>query len=265
MNWGASLAGLMVGTLVGMTGVGGGSLMAPVLILLLGVDPLHAVGSDLAYASVTKAVGAWQHALRDGIDYRVVRWLALGSVPAALLAVAIASHLPPAVSSRRLVTTVLGGVLLISAAALLLRRRHAQEGAAAPSPWLLAGIGLVVGALVALTSVGSGSLVMAALTTLTPLQARRAVGTDVLHAMLLSLAAAVAHFAVGTVDLPLTGALLLGSIPGVMLGSRLPGLASVRVLRVVLAATLVLAGSQLLRVGRAPERREPTPVVAARP
>ena len=246
MNWGASLAGLIVGTLVGMTGVGGGSLMAPVLILVLGVTPLRAIGSDLAYAAITKAVGAWQHARAGSVDYRVAGWLALGSVPSALLAVAVASHLPAGLSTEHVVTTVLGGVLLLAAAAMLVCRRMTGKGPPA-SPWLLTPIGFVVGALVALTSVGSGCLVIAALTLATPLTARRAVGTDVLHAMLLTCAAALAHWSIGTVDMALTASLHGGSIPGVILGSRLPARAPEQVMRVVLASTLALAGTQLLR------------------
>lgn len=248
MSWGASLAGLVVGFLVGMTGVGGGSLMAPVLILVLGVAPLRAIGSDLAYAAITKGVGAWQHARAGSIDYRVTGWLALGSVPAALAAVAVASHLPPALSAQNVVTTVLGAVLLLAAVAMLVARRAAGHGPP-PSPWLLTPIGVVVGGLVALTSVGSGSLVIAALTVATPLTARRAVGTDVLHATLLTCVAALAHWSIGTVDLGLTASLLVGSIPGVLLGSRLPARAPERVMRVVLASVLVLAGTQLVRAG----------------
>lgn len=257
MDWAYTLSGLVVGFIVGLTGVGAGALMTPLLVLVFGVSPAVAVGTDLLYASITKGAGAWVHTRRGNVDWSVVGWLAAGSVPAALLTLAGLKTLD--VESRQfsdLVTTALGGALVLTALALVFKERlrfgRSRGGDAATRPERFRipatlATGAVLGALVTLTSVGAGALGMAALFALYPrLPAATLVGSDIAHAVPLTLVAGLGHAALGTVDFRLLANLLAGSLPGIYLGSHAAGRVPERVLRNVLAAVLLVIGGKLM-------------------
>jgi len=244
--------GLLVGTLVGLTGVGGGALLTPLLILVVGVRPVIAVGTDLAFAAVTKIVGAWQHSRHGTSDKRLVWCLAIGSVPGALLGTHLVSILAAtdATGKDLLLTHILGIALLVASGASLLRATgFSWEGDAKENPRVLvtATLGLGVGVLVGLTSIGAGSLLMAVFALFYKrLPAAQAVGTDVMHGAVLAATAAFAHGSAGRIELPMLASLLVGSLPGVLLGgwlcSRLPS----QPLRVGIAAMLAISGVRLL-------------------
>lgn len=243
-------AGLVIGFLIGLTGVGGGTLLTPVLVLL-GVPPTVAVGTDLFYGSLTKLVGSYQHWKQNSIQWKWVQYLASGSVPAAVLAIYVIHFVRLRYgSAEQMVRTGLGVVLVLAAVATLLheiygkRRSHRNNSEAIdPTPFKarIIALGAVVGFLVGLTSVGSGSLIAVALLMFSGLSSTTIVGTDIAHALLLVTAGALAHWQIGTVNVPLAANLLIGSIPGVLLGSRLAYLTPGRPLRFAVAL-LVLAG-----------------------
>jgi uncharacterized membrane protein YfcA len=252
IEWGYVASGLTVGTLVGLTGVGGGSLMTPILILLFGIPPVAAVGTDLLYASVTKTAGSFVHGAHHTIDWRVVGRLATGSVPAAVTTLVLLNLL--GIDSHKtndLVSVVLGAALLVTAAALvfrpwLLRVYAANVGQLLPALTYRYTIltGAVLGALVASTSVGAGALGVTALILLYPeLPTVRLVGSDIAHAVPLTLVAGIGHWLLGNVDFSLMGTLLMGSIPGILIGSalapRVPEVYLRRAMAVVLAAVAV--------------------------
>lgn len=249
-----AFAGLLVGLLVGLTGVGGGSLMTPLLVLLFGVSPQTAVGTDLLYAAVTKAVGGAVHNLRSTVDWRVMRRLAMGSIPAAcmtLLALHTVLHIGK--SANHIILTVLGSLLLVTAAGILLQGRllrfARQVEPVDPSHALLPTIalGAVLGVLVSLSSVGAGAIGVTILLMLYPyLPVSRIVGTDIAHAVPLALIAGMGHWLIGDVNFVLLGNLLIGSIPGVLVGSLLSSRAPDRFLRPALAAVLAFSGYRLL-------------------
>jgi uncharacterized protein len=256
MDWVTTASGFFVGMLVGATGVGGGSLMTPLLVLLMGVAPATAVGTDLLYASITKVGGAWAHGRRKNIDWRICGWLALGSLPAACLTLVVLANL--SVDPNHYATVLkrcLGVALVLSAIALLLRDRlHAiaiKRSAGAPlttrSPAATIVTGAIVGALVTASSVGAGALGVAALLFLYPsLAATRIVGTDIAHAVPLTLVAGLGHASLGGVDLHLLGNLLIGSLPGVYIGSQVSRKLPERALRILLASVLLLVASRLV-------------------
>ncbi len=258
MNWVYSASGFVVGLIVGLTGVGGGSLMTPLLVLLLGVSPATAVGTDLLYASLTKAVGSCVHARRGSVDWRIVGLLALGSLPASLITVHFLHDYSLKGSAlQSLVSTMLGVALLLTAAALLLREqlsRLAQRSALSGSAWRVHWIapltvltGVVLGVLVTISSVGAGALGVVALLMLYPkLPAVRVVGTDIAHAVPLTLIAGLGHASLGTVDWHLLVGLLIGSIPGISIGSYLAARAPERMLRSLLATILIAVGGRLV-------------------
>ncbi len=244
--------GLAVGLLVGATGVGGGSLMTPLLILSFGVAPTVAVGTDIAYGALTKTVGGWRHARMGTVDARLCAWLAAGSVPGALLGVLILERLsgdeqltgllvPIAVAV--LVTGIIMLIRAVAGLAARTRQSMADTTRARVSAVLL---GLVAGVVIGLTSVGSGAVIAVLLVLVFGLAPRRVVGTDIAHAAVLLWAAAIAHLAVGNVDLALAGTILLGSVPGVLLGSRLGLKMPERAIQLALATVLVGAGLALL-------------------
>lgn len=251
-----AFSGLAVGFIVGLTGVGGGSLMTPLLVLLVGIHPAIAVGTDLLYAAFTKAVGAVVHARNSAVNWRVVLLLGLGSVPASLATVCSLRSL--AVDTSRLesvITTSLGVALILTAAALLFAdriRRRAQSHAQAAwrDRWIdpvtvLAGA--LLGVLVTVSSVGAGALGVVALMFLYPRQSTlRVVGTDIAHAVPLTFVAGFGHAAIGNVDWALLGSLLIGSIPGIWIGSQLASRAPERLLRSILASVLMLIGGKLV-------------------
>jgi len=257
MEWAYAFSGLVVGFIVGLTGVGAGALMTPLLVLVFGVPPAVAVGTDLLYASITKGAGAWVHARRGNVDWGLVCWLAAGSVPAALLTLAVLKTLD--VGSRQfsvLVTTALGGALVLTALSLVFKERlRFGRSRAGDAPTRAGGFrisatvatGAALGALVTLTSVGAGALGMVALIALYPrLPAATLVGSDIAHAVPLTLVAGLGYAALGNVDFHLLASLLAGSLPGIYLGSHAAGRMPERALRYVLAAVLFLIGGKLV-------------------
>jgi uncharacterized protein len=249
------LSGFAVGFVVGMTGVGGGSLMTPLLVLLFGLHPVTAVGTDLLYAAITKACGTAVHHIGRTIDWRVVARLAAGSLPACLATLAVLR--PPGASGgaeASLIAHVLGGALLVTTLSLVFRR-HVLAVAHRLSfyrrPHLQAAatvlLGAAIGALVTLSSVGAGAIGVTALVLLYPhLPIARIVGTDIAHAVPLTLLAGLGHLAIGTVDLALLASLLIGSVPGIALGSLLAPRVPERALRFLLAAVLAIVGARLV-------------------
>lgn len=256
MEWGYALSGLLVGCIVGLTGVGGGSLMTPLLVMVFGISPATAVGTDLLYASLTKATGVWVHARRGNVEWKLVGWMAAGSIPAALAAL-VAMHFL-GVNSQRvsgLITGSLGIALILTALAILFKERLQRLGkGTAGESWrerhlvsATVATGAVIGALVALSSVGAGAVGVAALFWLFPrLASSRIVGSDIAHAVPLTAVAGLGHFFMGTVDWHLLLNLLIGSLPGIYIGSHLSGRIAERWLRPALASMLVLVGGKLV-------------------
>lgn len=261
LNPALSLSGFAVGFLVGLTGVGGGSLMTPLLVLLFGFKPAVAVGTDLLYAAITKSGGAAVHHRHGNVDWAITRRLALGSVPAAaatlwlLSLVGVRDH-----GAANLISVVLGVALLLTAASLLFRqrlvefaRRRAERRLATAdysrqrTAWLTTIVGVLLGVLVTISSVGAGALGVTALSFLYPqLATRRVVGSDIAHAVPLTLVAGLGHWWLGTVDTALLAALLLGSLPGIALGAHLAAKVPERALRGLLATVLLLIGGKLI-------------------
>jgi len=262
--------GLGIGILVGMTGMGGGSLMTPLLILIFGIQPTTAIGTDIFYSAVTKTVGGWRHLRMKTVNMELVKWLALGSVPAAVIGVAIVSELQKHISEDRLdaiVYAVLGGTLLMVGVitltrALILRnlvderdrfdveRRHKIAAVA---------IGATTGFVIGVTSAGSGTVIAILLIAVYRLSPKKVVGTDVFHAAVLLWAAGIAHWIGGNVDLGLAANILVGSVPGVVIGAALSGRAPQGFLRTALG--LVLVGSGIVTI----QKGDPTvwPIAAA--
>jgi uncharacterized protein len=248
--------GLGVGILVGMTGIGGGSLMTPMLILVFGVTPVTAIGTDLAYAAVTKTVGGWKHLRQKTVDIRLSSWMAVGSVPAAIGGVYVLTLLEEWAGRdfENLVISILAGALLLTGAATLVRaflkRMHARERDTIEMERrhkvAAVVLGVCVGFVLGVTSAGSGALIAVGLILLFRLAPRRVVGTDVFHAAILLWAAGLAHVIAGNVDFALAGTILLGSVPGVWLGSHWSVRVDPSVLRTTLAVVLIGAGLALL-------------------
>jgi uncharacterized protein len=241
---GLAVTGLLVGTLVGLTGVGGSALMAPVLIFL-GIRPLVVVGTDLAYSAVTKLVGGLQHMRYGTVDMSTVRRLAVGSMPGALVGVAILRQMDKA-DVDSIITHLLGIALILVAVTMALRLLRPNLRLPQMSATMFPVSGALVGILVGVTSVGSGSLIAALLAFATPFSTRVIVGTDLVHAFLLVTVAALAHWGMGSVDLDLTLNLLVGAVPGVVVGSRLSVGLPERALRSVLAVALFAIGFRML-------------------
>jgi len=250
-----SISGFAVGMLVGMTGVGGGSLMTPLLILLFGIHPATAVGTDLLYAAVTKTGGTLIHGLARTIEWRIVGRLALGSVPTTALTLLVLSRLDikgPAAGG--VITTVLGAALFATAAALIFRRQllalyTARVGELDPrrTALLTTVTGGLLGVFVSISSVGAGAIGVTALILLYPkLPTARIVGSDIAHAVPLTLVAGIGHWILGSIDWALLGSLLLGSLPGIVIGSQVATRVPDAALRVVLALTLIIVGSKLV-------------------
>jgi uncharacterized membrane protein YfcA len=248
------VTGFLVGVLIVLTGIGGGAIMTPFLILVLGTRPVVAVGTDLVYGAVTKIVGAYFHWRQGTVDLRLTLRLASTSVPSGLLAVAVLQRMPQSgVDADAAVRRVLG-VVLILVAVLMIARLRRPVAVSLPDVWRArlqgAGtyaIGAVVGALVGFTSVGSGSLLVPFLVSVYPLTTPQIVGTDVFHAAMLVTATAAAHAQGQSVDWMLAASLLLGSVPGVTLGSWMAPRVSTLWLRAGLATLLLLTGASLIR------------------
>jgi uncharacterized membrane protein YfcA len=249
-----SITGFAVGLLVGLTGVGGGSLMTPLLILLFGIHPATAVGTDLLYAAVTKTAGSAVHGFNRTIDWRVVRLLATGSVPLTVITIIALGHIGiNSPGARDLITIVLTIALFITAGTLIFRERIVARYAtrlAALQPKQVATltifVGAVLGVLVSITSVGAGAIGVTALVLLYPnLSTARIVGSDIAHAVPLTLVAGMGHWFLGSINLDVLISLLVGSVPGILIGSyaavRIPETA----LRFVLAGTLIVVATKL--------------------
>jgi uncharacterized membrane protein YfcA len=250
-----SLSGFVVGVVVGLTGVGGGSLMTPILVLLFGVHPATAVGTDLLYAAATKTVGAGVHGFSGTITWKITGLLALGSAPTAFLMIYLLGLYGPfGEKASATITTVLGCALLLTALAMLLRGRiqafanarrgRIGEGSRAA---LTVSTGVVLGIFVSLSSVGAGALGVTALVLLYPnLPTKQIVGSDIAHAVPLAFVAGLGHWLIGSVNLSMLALLLTGSIPGIIIGSlgapRLPEI----LLRQTLAIVLIIVGGRLV-------------------
>ena len=251
-----TLSGFAVGAIVGLTGVGGGSLMTPLLVLLFGVHPATAVGTDLLYAALTKAGGTVAHGRKGHIDWAVTGRLAAGSIPAAAITIWVLSQLPKGSNTiGAIIAHGLGFALLLTAIAILFGRKiRAYAGKHDDSPLrqrylpgITVAVGALLGVLVTISSVGAGALGVAALFFLYPkLSSVRIVGSDVAHAVPLTLVAGLGHWLLGSVDWALLGALLLGSLPGIWIGSHLSAKVPEHILRRILASMLVLIGSKLV-------------------
>lgn len=248
-------SGFCVGTLVGMTGVGGGSLMTPLLILLFGVHPATAVGTDLLFAASTKSIGTFVHGVARTIDWRIVGLLSVGSVPAAIATLIVLSMLDlSGGTARHAITLALGGVLLLTAVFLLgakrIRARYSDRITRLQSQTvdvLTIFLGALMGLLVSSTSVGAGAIAVTALVLLHPtMPIARIVGSDVAHAVPLTLIAGIGHWFLGSVDWNLLGTLLIGSLPGVVVGSYLAGRLRSGALRVALAIVLFIVAIRLI-------------------
>jgi uncharacterized membrane protein YfcA len=270
-----SLVGLLIGFLVGLTGMGGGSLLAPIMILFFGIPPVWAVGTDIAYSTVTKALGSVIHIRQKNVNFKVALWLACGSVPATLLSVGLVQYI------RKHYGTVVNGVILhalgftlVLVAVLLVlkpfimryfdqRRIEKQKQEALTGeitstertknwekryrPIVTAMVGAVVGFLVGLTSVGSGTLIIVSIAFLFPrLTSKELVGTDIFQAFMLLASGAIAYIIAGTINWPIVGMLLIGSLPGVYLGSKSSKFIPERFMRPVLATVLAISGLKLI-------------------
>ena len=260
MDLAHALSGFLVGLLVGMTGVGGGSLMAPVLILIFGVAPTTAIGTDLWFAGTTKTVGGAIHSAKNNADLRIVGRLMIGSIPAAIVTLAVmnAMHWDQVRSGWLPIT--LGLVLVATAVATIARptihrwvlaRADREDGPAHGLQLPLTILtGALLGVLVTITSVGAGALGATLLIFLYPLRlnSKQVVGTDIVHAIPLTFVAGIGHLLIGSVDGHLLVNLLIGSIPGIIIGSLLVHRVSEKLVRLTLSAVLVLAGTRLILI-----------------
>ena len=250
MTWQFTLAGLLVGVLVGMTGMGGGSLMTPMLILLFGFDPKTAVGTDILHGAVFKSFGAFQHRYFGNVHTRLALWMLAGSAPLSLVGVALAGSLSD--STQSTMGKIVGLSLILGGLGYLVKTfiRGTRVAEDLELTWRRRVLALLIGAsfgfVVGLTSVGSGTFFGLALLLLFPLSAVRIVGTDLLHAALLLWVAGAGHLIQGNVDLHAMGWLLVGSIPGVIIGSHLSVRVPERPLRVAFAFVLLLSGIKLV-------------------
>ena len=254
------LFGFGIGILVGMTGMGGGSLMTPLLILIFGIQPTTAIGTDIFYSAITKIVGGWRHLRMKTVNLELVKWLSFGSVPAAVAGVALISLLQRHVNEDRLdslVYAVLGGTLLMVGIitltrALILRdlfverdrfeveKRHKVAAVV---------IGATTGFVIGITSAGSGTVIAILLIAVYRLSPKKVVGTDVVHAAILLSAAAVAHWVGGNIDFGLAGNILVGSLPGVVIGAALSDKAPQAFIRTALGVVLVASGFVMIQKG----------------
>jgi uncharacterized protein len=259
MTWQLSLAGLLIGVLVGTTGMGGGSLMTPMLVLLFGFKPTVAIGTDVLHGAIFKSFGAGRHRQLGTVHARLTFWMLLGSAPMSLLGVAVATWLKHRYGEgfEDEAGKILGGALILGGIGFALKT-FVQGRPKSDAPFILARrdkviavlIGLSGGFIVGLTSVGSGTFFGLLMLLVFPLTAVKMVGTDIFHAAALLWVAGLGHLVAGNVDLGATGWLLLGSIPGVLLGSQVSVKLPDRALRIALATTLTLSGVRLLEMPR---------------
>ncbi len=254
MDLGVTAMGLVVGVVVGLTGMGGGALMTPLLVLFFGVQPLAAVSSDLVAAVVMKPVGGGVHLRRGTVNLQLVKWLALGSVPSAFAGVLVLRLLGDSDVIQGRIKILLGVALFVAASAMVAkayfergRERSTEPITVRPLHTVL--IGVVGGLIVGMTSVGSGSLMIVLLLALYPrLTAGQLVGTDLVQAVPLVLSAAIGHLLFGDFVFGLTASLLLGSVPGVYIGARVSARANDAVIRPILVTVLTASALKLLGV-----------------
>lgn len=249
-------AGLLVGLMIGLTGVGGGALMTPLLLLVFGTAPQTAVGTDLLYAALTKMAGAWLHTRQGSVDGLVLRRLLTGSVPAACATMLVMMKIGNSEYAACTLSGLLGVTLIVTGIALAFRQRvcnsYAGTTAAARLRPLQAALTMIagglIGCLVTLTSVGAGALGAVALTYLYPrrLTPTKLIGTDLAHAIPLTLIAGLGHASIGNVDFVLLGHLLAGSLPGIVIGTWLGRRLRAEHLRAVLAIALLLTGCKFV-------------------
>lgn len=248
--------GFGIGLLIGMTGMGGAALMTPLLILVFGVKPVTAIGTDITYAAVTKTVGGWRHLKLKNVKLGLVFWLAIGSVPGAISGVWVIQILKSAYGNKinTIAMAMIAGTLLIFGCALLIRALFKSQADVGDErakldrkhKILAVVLGAITGFVVGITSVGSGTLVAVILIVIYKLAPRRVVGTDVVHAAVLLWAAGLAHLGVGNVDIPLLLTILTGSLPGVWVGSHLTTRLPPGVLRIAISILMIGSGLALL-------------------
>jgi uncharacterized protein len=253
------LGSAVVGLLVGLTGAGGGALMTPMLILLFGVQPSAAISSDLVAAVLMRPVGAAVHLRNGTVNLRLVGWMVLGSVPMAFAGACILHLFGSGSAAQGRVETALGAALLIGAAAMVLRyvldwragnERRGAVGDIVCKPLPTVAIGMIGGLIVGMTSVGSGSLMIVLLLFLYPmLSAGQLVGTDLTQAVPLTLAAALGALAFGHVEFSVTGSIIVGSVPAVLVGSMLSSRAPDRYIRPVITFVIFASGLKYVGIG----------------
>jgi uncharacterized membrane protein YfcA len=254
MSIGIALMGLLVGFLVGLTGVGGAALLTPVLIMV-GINPSIAVGTDLFYNSITKLFGVIQHWKQKTINFKLAKYLAMGSVPSAAAAIFILQYFNSTFHNQdQIIKHSLGFILILVAISILIKTFFDKK--LRPNRWqlkpieekrgLIIFIGAFFGFIVGLTSIGSGSLFALAMLYLFRMTASELVGTDIAHAFLLVTVAGLLHASAGTVDYVLVGNLLIGSIPGVLIGSTLSAKVPTKPLRSAIAVIIIISGIKLI-------------------
>jgi uncharacterized membrane protein YfcA len=253
------LFGLGVGILIGMTGIGGGSLMTPLLILVFGTPPVVAIGTDLAYGAITKTLGGWRHLRKGTVDLGISLWLAIGSCPGAVVGVLVIEWVHSRYggdSFSEILLVSLGGALFLVGGALLyralfLQRLIARERHTVPldpkTKVVTVAIGFVLGTILGLTSVGSGALIGLALIIVFRLTPQRVVGTDVFHAAVLLWVAGLTHLFFGNVDYLLMANILIGSLPGVWIGANVMSRIPTAGLRISLAIVLFASAFGILK------------------
>jgi uncharacterized protein len=254
LDWKLSLAGLLIGLLVGLTGMGGGSLMTPLLVLVFGFKPTVAIGTDIVHGAIFKSFGAIQHRRLGHVHARLTGWMLLGSAPFSIVGVALAWWLKKEYGDGYEDTAkqILGVALVLCGIGFLIKTFLHTAPEDKPllltrrDRWIAFITGVVGGFVVGLTSVGSGTLFGLVILVVFPLTAAKIVGTDIFHAALLLTVAGIGHLTIGNVDLHATGWLLIGSVPGVLLGGRFTVSLPDRALRIALASTLTLAGIKLV-------------------
>ena len=255
MDWLAIVSGFGIGAIVGMTGVGGGSLMTPLLIGVFKLNPAIAIGTDLWFAAITKSGGAWAHHRHGHVDYRITGLMLAGSIPASLATVALMHYTGVTKGWASALTFALGIALLLTAVTIAYRAAWQALGLRLER-WLpesrknalTVAAGVLLGVLVSLSSIGAGALGATLILLLYPrLPAHRLVGTDIAHAVPLTLVAGIGHATLGHVDWGLLGALLIGSLPGIWLGAQLTKVMPDKLVRALLCVSLVTAGLKVIR------------------